>query len=61
MGIGVVEPSFGLGIPRWVTDPDFDLHYHLRRIKPGGAASWREALECAEQFAMTPFDRARPP
>lgn len=57
----VVEPSLGLGTPRWVTDPDFDLHYHLRRIRPAGGATWREALLNAEQLAMTPFDRARPP
>lgn len=57
----VVEPSFGLGTPRWVTDPDFDLHYHVRRIRVGGDATWRDAFESAEQFAMTPFDRARSP
>lgn len=57
----VVEPSLGLGTPRWVTDPDFDLHYHVRRIRPAGGATWREALLNAEQLAMTPFDRARPP
>ncbi len=57
----VVEPSFGLGTPRWVNDPDFDLHYHVRRIQPGGDGTWRDALLAAEQMAMTPFDRARPP
>ncbi len=57
----VVEPAFGLGTPRWVTDPDFDLHYHVRRIRTPGGATWREGLISAEQFAMTPFDRARPP
>ncbi len=57
----VVEPSLGMGTPRWVNDPDFDLHYHVRRIRPAGDATWRDALLNAEQFAMTPFDRARPP
>lgn len=57
----VVEPSFGLGTPRWVTDPDFDLHYHVRRIGLVKGASWREVLATVEQFAMTPFDRARAP
>ncbi len=56
----VVEPSLGLGTPRWVTDPDFDLHYHVRRMRVGGDGSWRDALVAAEQLAMTPFDRARP-
>lgn len=57
----VVEPTFGLGTPRWVNDPDFDLHYHVRRIQPGGDATWRDALVAAEQLAMTPFDKARSP
>src|SRR5436309_4792059 len=29
----VVEPALGFGNPRWVNDPDFDLHYHVRRIR----------------------------
>ncbi len=29
----VVEPAFGIGTPIWVNDPDFDLHYHVRRIR----------------------------
>ncbi len=57
----VVEPAFGLGIPCWVTDPDFDLHYHVRRIRLTQAAGWPERVEGAEQVAMTPFDRARSP
>src|SRR5215468_4002250 len=57
----VVEPAFGLGNPVWVNDPDFDLHYHVRRQRITEGGGWREALECAEQIAMTPFDRARSP
>jgi WS/DGAT/MGAT family acyltransferase len=57
----VVEPAFGLGVPTWVTDPDFDLHYHVRRIRLPESASWRDGLAAAEQIAMTPFDRARSP
>lgn len=57
----VVEPSFGMGTPRWVTDPNFDLHYHVRRLALAKGASWREAFAMVEQIAMTPFDRARAP
>ena len=54
----VVEPLGGLGAPAWVTDPDFDLHYHVRRVRlPLG--SWTDLLAAAEQVAMTPFDRHR--
>jgi diacylglycerol O-acyltransferase len=57
----VVEPAFGFGNPVWVNDPDFDLHYHVRRQRISAGGGWREALACAEQIAMTPFDRARSP
>jgi diacylglycerol O-acyltransferase len=57
----VVEPAFGIGIPVWVNDPDFDLHYHVRRIRLTQGGGWSECFEAAEQIAMTPFDRARSP
>ena len=57
----VVEPLGALGSPVWARDPQFDLHYHVRRLRVPGAAGWSELLELAEQVAMTPFDRARPP
>jgi WS/DGAT/MGAT family acyltransferase len=56
-----VEPAFGLGTPCWVNDPDFDLHYHVRRIRLSEGGGWRELFSAAEQAAMTPFDRARSP
>lgn len=55
----VVEPAFGLGTPSWVVDPDFDLHYHVRRVRLPEGAGFRELLEAAEQIAMAPLDRAR--
>jgi WS/DGAT/MGAT family acyltransferase len=55
----VVEPLGGIGAPAWVTDPDFDLHYHVRRVRLPEGTGWAELLSAAEQVAMTPFDRAR--
>lgn len=57
----VVDPPLHLGRPAWVTDPGFDLGYHLRRIRLPEPGSFRQVLELAEQAAMTPFDRARSP
>lgn len=59
----VREPLAGLGTPYWIHDLDFDLHYHLRRVRiPGSGPGFWEALgPIAEQCAMTPFDRQRPP
>jgi hypothetical protein len=55
----VVEPTLGIGVPAWVADPDFDLHYHVRRVRLPDRATFADMLATAEQIAMTPFDRAR--
>jgi WS/DGAT/MGAT family acyltransferase len=56
----VVDPPLHLGAPMWAVDPDFDLHYHLRRTRVPAPGTLAQVLELAEQLAMTPFDRARP-
>jgi WS/DGAT/MGAT family acyltransferase len=57
----VVDPPLHLGLPAWTTDPDFDLGYHLRRVRLPRPGGFDQVLELAEQTAMTPFDRARSP
>jgi diacylglycerol O-acyltransferase / wax synthase len=57
----VVDPPLHLGSPTWVSDPDFDLGYHLRRVQLPPPGTFRQLLDLAEQVAMTPFDRARSP
>ena len=57
----VVEPAMGLGRPVWANDPDFDLHYHVRRIGLPVPGTFDDVLASAQQMAMTPFDRARAP
>ncbi|GAA1482128.1 wax ester/triacylglycerol synthase family O-acyltransferase [Gordonia sinesedis] len=57
----VVDSPFGTGTPSWAIDPEFDLHYHVRRIKLAGDGSMRELLELCEQLAMTALDPLRPP
>ena len=57
----VVDPPLHLAAPTWVSDPDFDLGYHLRRLRLPPPGTFRQVLELAEQIAMTPFDRARSP
>src|SRR5437764_3776744 len=46
--------------PRWVADPDFDLHYHLRWVRSPDPGSLRTLLDLAQPLAMQGFDRARP-
>lgn len=50
-----------LGTPVWVQDRRMDLHYHLRRVRLPEPGGWSALWTLAEQTAMTPFDRARPP
>jgi diacylglycerol O-acyltransferase / wax synthase len=50
-----------LGTPVWVRDRRMDLHYHLRRVRLPEPGGWSALWTMAEQTAMTPFDRARPP
>ncbi len=56
-----VGNPFSLLPPRWETDPNFDLGYHLRWERvPGKNAGMPEVLELAERISEQDFDRARP-
>ncbi|WP_084247518.1 wax ester/triacylglycerol synthase domain-containing protein [Gordonia hydrophobica] len=57
----VIESPLHTGTPSWEVDPDFDLHYHLRRVRVPGDGSMRDLFTLCEQLAMTPLDSARPP
>jgi diacylglycerol O-acyltransferase len=57
----VVDPPLHLGLPAWTTEPDFDLSYHVRRVRAPDPGRFDQVLDLAEQVAMTPFDRARSP
>jgi WS/DGAT/MGAT family acyltransferase len=57
----VVDSPLRVGVPTWAVDPDFDLGYHVRRLRVPGDGTWTDLLRAAEAIAMTPLDRARPP
>ena len=56
----VVPSPFNMAPPEFVIDRDFDLNYHLRWQRAPAHGTLRDALDFAEQFAMTGFDQARP-
>lgn len=56
----VLSPPFRLGPPRWAVDPNFDLHFHLRRARLPEPGDRRTLLDLIEPIAMASFDRARP-
>ena len=56
----LVEVPFGLYVPAWINDPDFDLDYHVRRgalPAPGGP---KELAEFVADVAGRPLDRTHP-
>ena len=57
----VVEPLVPTGPPMWTTDENFDLDYHLRRVRLPGEGTMTELLEYAQGLGVTPLDRTRPP
>lgn len=56
----VIESPVPWVLPQWVVDPDFDLRYHLRRIRLPEPGTWRQLLDALEPLTMSPLDRARP-
>jgi WS/DGAT/MGAT family acyltransferase len=56
----VVTPILRAGPPHWSADPNFDLTYHLRRMRAPEPATFDTVLELARTAAMAGFDRARP-
>jgi diacylglycerol O-acyltransferase / wax synthase len=57
----VVDPLLPIGPPRWDMDPLFDLDYHVRRVRLPEPGSMAQLLELAQQQALEPIDRSRPP
>ncbi len=56
----LVPTPLGLAPPRWVTDPDFDLAFHVRRIEAPEPKTFDTVLELARKTGMAAFDPARP-
>lgn len=46
--------------PRWETDPNFDLDYHLREYQVVDDGTLRPAIAIAERMGEQDFDRHRP-
>jgi len=56
-----VVPGFGrLAPPAWVPDPEFDIHYHTRRIRLPKPGTERQLFDLAAQLYQEPLDRTRP-
>ena len=56
----VVMPSLPTAAARWVVDPDFNIDYHVRRVRAPGAGTLREVFDFAELALQSPLDISRP-
>lgn len=50
-----------LGRPYWVTDPDFDVEYHVRHIALTQPQDWRQLMIDVSRLHARPIDLTRPP
>jgi len=55
----VVVPPFGLGTPEWVVDPDFDLNFHVRRVRAPAPGTFAQVLDMTRQMLEDPLDIGR--
>lgn len=55
-----VQPAAGGLPPLWVTDHEFDLDHHVRRVACPKPATLREALDLVTVLMADPLDRTRP-
>lgn len=56
----VVVPTLPTASPRWVVDPDFNLDFHVRRVRVSGSGTLREVFDLAEVVLQSPMDISRP-
>ncbi len=56
----VVVPTLPIAAPRWVVDPDFNLDFHVRRVRVPRPGRLREVLDLAEVSLQSPLDISRP-
>ncbi|BBY34953.1 diacylglycerol O-acyltransferase [Mycolicibacter minnesotensis] len=56
----VVVPTLPTAAPRWVVDPDFNLDFHVRRLRVPEPGGLREVLDLAEVALQSPMDIQRP-
>ncbi|WP_144205896.1 wax ester/triacylglycerol synthase family O-acyltransferase [Mycobacterium tilburgii] len=56
----VVVPTLPTASPRWVVDPDFNLDFHVRRLRVSEPGTLRQVFDLAELVLQSPLDILRP-
>src|SRR4029079_9176337 len=55
----VVMPTLPTAAPHWVIDPDFNLDFHVRRLRVPEPGTLRQLFDMAEVAAQSPLDISR--
>ncbi len=56
----LVNVPFGLDLPYWIEDPDFDLDFHVREIGLAPPGDDHQLADQVARIVSRPLDRARP-
>jgi diacylglycerol O-acyltransferase / wax synthase len=56
----LVEVPFGLDLPYWIEDPDFDLDFHIRESAVPPPGDDRHLAETVARIFARPLDRSHP-
>jgi diacylglycerol O-acyltransferase len=56
----LVNVPFGIDLPYWIEDPDFDLDFHIRESAIPPPGDDRRLAETVSRIFARPLDRARP-
>lgn len=56
----VVVPGLWPARPQWVVDSDFDINFHVRRVRVPAPGTLRQVFDLAEVELQSPLDVARP-
>lgn len=56
----VVMPTLPTAPARWVVDPDFNLDFHVRRVRVPEPGTLRDVMDLAEVMLQSPLDISRP-
>ncbi len=56
----LIEVPFGLDLPYWIEDPDFDIDFHVRHHAVAPPGTPQQLAEAISRIVARPLDRARP-
>ncbi len=56
----LIEVPFGLDLPYWIEDPDFDIDFHVRHYAVARPGTPQQLAEAISRIVARPLDRSRP-